>query len=505
MVPTNFLNNEGAAAGAAAGGAGAAAGVVGIAAVGAVSAGAYYSPAMQARRAGNTTGAIGTANGDVTPEGLVTLQPSSGASNQIGSPSPSDVLTSFPDLPPSTIPEQVPVFTPTYSPESLQGGEGFGGGSGSSSPMPTTTTGSIGGGDVNGGGSPLVPTIVGDDSDGAEGSGAGQSGSGSTGALSPSPTSKDHNGSTLSPAVTGEYSQVPTALDGSGGGGDEDTKIPTLAPRGEAGSSTGTTSSPSSGSLPPVDIGDETTSAPINAPTTEQIFEESGLSDGIAPSALPSIEVLSSESGHPSVEPHTSLLPTLASDNSVSISLPSVEPTDQPDDATDSFPSSLPNASPIEPGVTNGPSSFAPSTASSNSPSFFSSDGRTSGSPTARPLALPTVQMSESPTDNPTEGPSKKPTEQPTQQPSPRPTRVRMICLCDNFYSCIVKRNFVMSLFLLITSSLQSIVRKYIGTDSKADTSSHTTADSKAVAKADSKAVTKTDAGTNAIAISSAV
>ena len=116
---------------------------------------------MQARRAGNTTGAIGTANGDVTPEGLVTLQPSSGASNQIGSPSPSDVLTSFPDLPPSTIPEQVPVFTPTYSPESLQGGEGFGGGSGSSSPMPTTSTSSIGGGDVNGGGSSLVPTIVG--------------------------------------------------------------------------------------------------------------------------------------------------------------------------------------------------------------------------------------------------------------------------------------------------------------------------------------------------------
>lgn len=504
---TNFLNNKGAAAGAAAGGAGAAAGVVGVAAVGAVSAGAYYSPAMQARRAGNTTGAIGTANGDVTHEGLVTLQPSSGASNQIGSPSPSDLLTSFPDLPPSIIPEQVPVFTTTYSPspESLQGGEGFGGGSGSSSPMPTTTTSSIGGGDVNGGGSSLVPTIVGGDSDGAEGSGAGQSGSGSTGTLSRSPTSKDHNGSTLSPAVTDEYSQVPTALDGSGGGGgDEDTKIPTLAPRGEAGSSMGTTSSPSSGSLPPVDIGDETTSAPVNAPTTEQIFEESGVSDGIAPSALPSIEVLSSESGHPSEEPHSSLLPTLASDNSVSISLPSVEPTDQPDDATDSFPSSQPDASPIEPGVTNGPSSFAPSTASSNSPSSFSSDGRTSGSPTARPLALPTVEMSESPTDNPTEGPSKKPTEQPTQQPSPRPTRVKMICLCDNFYSCIVKRYFVMSLFLLITFSLQSIVRKHIGTDSKADTSFHTTADSKAVAKADSKAVTKTDAGTNAIAISSA-
>ena len=395
---------------------------------------------MQSRRAGNTTGAIGTANGDVTPEGLVTLQPSSGASNQIGSPSPSDVLTSFPDLPPSTIPEQVPVFTPTYSPESLQGGEGFGGGSGSSSPMPTTSTSSIGGGDVNGGGSPLVPTIVGGDSDGAEGSGAGQSGSGSTGALSPSPTSKDHNGSTLSPAVTGEYSQVPTALDGSGGGGDEDTKIPTLAPRGEAGSSMGTTSSPSSGSLPPVDIGDETTSAPINAPTTEQIFEESGLSDGIAPSALPStsIQVLSSESGHPSEEPHASLLPTLASDNSVSISLPSVEPSDQPDDTTDSFPSSLPNASPIEPGVTNGPSSFAPSTASSNSP-------------------LPTVERSESPTDNPTEGPSKKPTEQPTQQPSPRPTRVRLICVCNSFCSCFVKRNLLCDEPLLTNCLFSSI------------------------------------------------
>lgn len=163
----------GAAAGAAAGGAGAAAGVVGVAAVGAISAGAYYYPAMQARRDGNTTGAIGTANGDVTPEGLVTLKPSSGASNQIGSPSPSDVLTSFPDLPPSTIPEQVPAFTPTYSQESLQGGEGFGGGSGSSSPMPTTTTSSIGGGDANGGGSSLVPTIVGGDSDGAEGNSAG--------------------------------------------------------------------------------------------------------------------------------------------------------------------------------------------------------------------------------------------------------------------------------------------------------------------------------------------
>ena len=47
------------------------------------------------------------------------------------------------------------------------------------------------------------------------------------------------------------------------------------------------------------------------------------------------------------------------------------------------------------------------------------------------------------------------------------------------------------------TFSLQSIVCKYIGTDSKADTSSYTTADSKAVTKTDPKAVTKTGAGTN--------
>lgn len=423
-----FLNNEGAAAGAAAGGAGAAAGVVGVAAVGAVSAGAYYSPAMQARRAGNTTGAVETADGDVTPEGLVTLQPSSRASNQIGSPSPSNVLTSFPDIPPSIFQEQVPVFTPTYW--FMKDGEDFGDGSGSSSPIPTTTAVSP------------VPTIAGGGSDGAEGNGAGQGGNdGSTGALSPSPTSKDHNGSTLSPAGTGEYSQIPTASDGSGGGGgDEVTKIPTLAPQDEAGSSLGTTSSPSPGNVPPIGIGDETTSAPVNAPTTEQIFEETGLSDGIAPSALPSIEVLPLESGHPSEEPHSSLLPTLASDNLGSSSLPSVAPADQPGDATDSFPSSLPNSSPIEPGMTNGPSSFAPSIASSNSPSFFPTDNRPSSSPTAGPLTLPAVKMSESPTDNPTEGPSKKPTEEPTQQPSPRPTKVRMICLYYDSFCSIVQR-----------------------------------------------------------------
>ena len=381
---------------------------------------------MQTRRAGNTTGAVETVDGGVIPEGLVTLRPSPAASNQIGSPSPSDVLTSFPDLPPSILQEQVPVFTPTYSPESMKDEEGFGGEKGNSSPIPTATTSSVGGDDVNGSGSSPVPTLVGGESGGVEGNGAGQSGSGSTGALSPSPTSKDYNGSTLSPAGTGEYSQVPTPSNGSGGG-DEVTKNPTLAD--EAGSSSESTSGPSSGSLPPTDIGDETTSAPVKAPSTGQIFEESDLSAVIAPSALPSIVELSSTSEHPSEEPYSSFLPTLASDSSVSSSLPSVEQTGQPDDATDSVPSSLPNSSPIEPGMTKGPSSFAPSIASSNSPSFFSSDARTSGSPTARPFTLPTVEMSESPTDVPTEGPTKKPTEQPTRQPTPRPTRVRMICL----------------------------------------------------------------------------
>ena len=361
------------------------------------------------RRAGNTTGAIQTANGDITPEGLVTLQPSPEASNQIGSPSPSDILTAFPDLPPSILQDEIPVFAPTYSPapESVGGGDNVGGGSGGSSQIPTTATSSIGGGDSSGSGSSPVPTIFWDESGVAEGEGAGQSESGNAGPSSPTPTTKDHIGPTPSPVVTG--------------GDAEDTRTPT--PQDNAGSSAGDTLAPSTADLKPTDIGDESTSAPVKAPTTEQIFQESDLSAGIAPSALPSIVDFTSTSEYPSEEPYSSLLPSSASEDTDSSSLPSVEPTDQTNDSFDLFPSTLPSFLPIDLEMTNGPTSL------SNSPSYFAADttGRPSSRPSAGAAPLPAVEVSEKPSNPPAKGPSKKPTEQPTQQPIPQPTKVRMI------------------------------------------------------------------------------